>query len=172
MMKEAKAKMTTSLELLSEQLVGIRTSGGVYGFIQTCRVPYYGSPTPMQQVASITAQAERISIRPYDVTILDAVETSLKAAGLNAYKFSKDTVVVTEEPMSGDKRRLMQDQVRKLGEDAKIAIRSIRRNYRPDKGALSEDEFKLAEKELQKETDEAVATVDLLVHGKCKGLEK
>jgi ribosome recycling factor len=169
-MSEAKDKMDRTVQMLSEQLVGIRTSGGVYGFVQSVKIPYYGSQTPLEQVSSLTSQGNRLAIKPYDLSIVDAIETALKASGLNAYKFSKDTVVVTEEAMSGEKREMLQDHVRKLGEEAKVAIRAIRKNHRPDKLSGSEDEVKTADKKLQEATDSSVAKIDAMVKTKCSDL--
>ncbi len=162
--------MQKTVEHFAEQLIGIRYGIPTCGLIDTIKVDYHGQMTPIKHMAQTIPQAGRIAVVPYDPTVLGAVDKALKAAGFNSYVFSKTTVAINLPKFAGgaDRDRVIA-QVRKLEEEAKVAIRNIRKKARQQLD-LPEDELKKAEKELQVSTDSSISQIAALAAKKIKEL--
>lgn len=151
-MLEARQSMQQSFDHFKAQLVGVGTSVND-SLIGTIRIEQDGQQVPLQQLSGIAQRDRRISITPYDPTLVGRIETSLKAQGFDAYKFNPKTVCVNIPLPSGEETERVRGRIRKLGEDAKIAIRNIRRKLKTDDN----------DNELQTITDSFVEQVDKLV---------
>ena len=157
-MEKTKALMEKTVDFLRDQLVGM--GGNINdNLISTVTIDYSGQQTPLEHLGLIHQKDRRISITPYDPSIIMRVEEELKKQGFDAYKFSKTTVVVNIPLISGDTRRKVASRMNRLGEDAKVSIRNIRRNFRK-KNKDCDD------KELQKMTNIAIEEIDQLISGK------
>ena len=150
-------RMEKALAVLKSSLGGIRTGRANPGLVDTLKVDVYGSPTPMKQVASVGApEPTQIVIRPYDPGTIKDIEKAILAADLGFNPQSDGRVVrLNIPPLSGEVRRKMVGRVKDLAEEAKVALRNIRRdgNKTADSGekdkTLSEDARDDVKKEIQ-----------------------
>ena len=172
--KNAEAKMAKSVESLKGELQKIRTGRAHPGILDQVSVDYYGSMVPISQVANVTLlDARTISVQPWEKGMGAKIEKAIRESdlGLNPASMG-DLLRVPMPPMSEERRKEMTKLVRHEGENAKIAIRNLRRDANEhvkklvkDKHA-SEDDQKRAEAEIQKVTDKHISDIDALVHGK------
>lgn len=166
---EVKTKMEKAIDNMSSQLVGMHSGGLSAGLVDTVKVEYYGQLTPIKQLAQTVDVAQGISVQPHEPNMCGPIVTALKRAGLEAYPFSKIVVMVQRPKLSGDTKNQVKAQIAKIGEDAKIAIRSIRQNFKKAMSG-SEDEMRNGEKLAQHYTDQACRLVDEMVEQKCAKL--
>ncbi|RDJ35422.1 MAG: ribosome-recycling factor [Crenarchaeota archaeon] len=159
--------MEKTLHNLSDSIVGIRGGNVSAGVLDTVKVVYHGQQTPLKHIAFVSKKDHAITIDPYEVEFTNQIANNLKDMGFNAYAFSKTRVVVNVPPPSGDQKKEIISHLRKLGEDAKIAIRNIRKKHRQklDKNAL-----KTEDKKIQEVTDSYIAEVDEIINGKISSL--
>jgi ribosome recycling factor len=162
-----KVSMQKTVENISNSIVGIRLGSVSAGVIDTVKVPYHGTMTPIKHLAHAVPAGRGIHVDPYDPTMTGQIATSLTAAGFNAYAFSKTRVVVSVPPPCGEEKQRIISHLKKLAEDAKIAIRNIRKNLRQK---MSKDDQKDLDKEIQKVTDDHCAEVDSIINGKIRSL--
>jgi ribosome recycling factor len=157
---DSQERMEKALELLKKNLSGIRTGRANPGLVDSLRVDVYGSPTPIKQVAQVgVPEPTQIMIRPYDVSIIKDIEKAIVASDLGFNPQSDGRVVRINIPaLSTDVRKKMVGRIKELSEDAKIAIRNVRRDgnkaaeqLEKDK-QLSEDESKDLKNEIQELT--------------------
>lgn len=165
-------KMDKAIQTLDDSIRGIRLGAVTPSFIDTFKLTYYGQLTPIKHLAITSSEQGLVMVRPHDPTILGVIQKTLKDAGLNAYMFSKQVVAVSVPSICGEERERVKSQVRKLGEETKIAIRNIRKGGRKADKSLSEDERRKLDKEIQELTDRHVALVDEIVHCKLDMLSK
>lgn len=170
-LKEIESKMGKTIDVLSDQYMGIRLTLGV-GLIESIKVPYHGSPTPIVQLAHINMPfGNRININPYDPDSSRDIERGIHEANLGLGIMKAGTSIVLSVPMvSMEMRNKMADRVKKLGEDAKIAIRNIRRDAKKAFDKMSEDETKSGIKEVQEITDDRISKIQAMVDKKVKQL--
>jgi ribosome recycling factor len=157
--------MARTLEMLQQQLIGIRHGTVTPGLVSTVKVPYYGQLTPLDHLAVIQRVDNKLSVLPHDVSILKQVEKALVGAGLNAYVFSKTSVVVSVPQVTGEEKAKVHGHVKKLGEDAKVAIRNLRKKAK-QKLVGHKEELRVAEKELQELTDSHIGQIEEIVQKK------
>jgi ribosome recycling factor len=159
-LSDAKERMEKALELLKKNLGGIRTGRANPGLVDTLRVDVYGSPTPIKQVAQVgVPEPTQIMIRPYDVGIIKEIEKAIVASDLGFNPQSDGRVIRINIPaLSTDVRKKMVGRIKELSEDAKVAIRNVRRDgnkaadqMEKDK-ILSEDDSKALKDEIQELT--------------------
>ena len=172
----AEQKMGRSVEALKVQLQKIRTGRAHPGILDQVQVEYYGSMMPISQVASVNLlDARTISVQPFEKGMGAKIEKAIRESdlGLNPASMG-DLLRVPMPPMSEERRKEMTKLVRHEGEQAKIAIRNLRRDANEhvkklvkDKTA-TEDDLKRAEADVQKATDRHIAEIDQLVAGKEK----
>lgn len=166
--KETTERMDKALAALAHEFGGVRTGRASGSILDKVQVDYYGSPTPLNQIASISApEAQLLVVSPYDKSALNAIEKAIRSAdlGLNP---SNDGVVVRVPfpPLTEERRKELVKLCRHYAEEARVAIRNIRRDAnehfkRQEKDhAISQDELHHLESEIQKATDAHIADVD------------
>ena len=141
-------------------------------------VDYYGTPTPIQQVASIsTPDARSLLIQPWDGSVLKGIEKAILASdlGINPQNDGR-TIRLVFPQLTEERRKELAKQVKKYGEDAKVAVRNIRRDAmekfkaQKKKSEITEDDLKIVEKDMQKLTDDYIKEVDKIAANKEKEL--
>lgn len=168
-------KMTKTLKGFEEELTTIRAGRANPHILDKITVDYYGSPTPLQQVANITVpEARMIQIQPWEKSMVREIEKAIMTSDLGINPTNDGTTVRLLFPeLTEDRRKELVKDVKKKGEAAKVAIRNIRRDgidsVKKLKGTdVSEDEMKDMENDLQKLTDKYVKEVDKAVEVKSK----
>ncbi len=174
--KSTEQKMQKSIETLKTDLAKVRTGRAHVGILDHVMVDYYGTPTQITQVANLTLlDARTIGVQPWEKKMLAAIEKAIRESdlGLNPATVG-DLIRVPTPALTEERRKEMVKLVRSEAEDAKIAIRNIRRDANEtlkkllkDK-AISEDDERRTQDEVQKLTDKFVAEVDKLVVEKEK----
>ena len=168
-------KMKKTLASLESELVTIRAGRANPHILDKLAVDYYGAPTPLQQVANITVpEARMIQIQPWESSLIKGIEKAILTSdlGLNPSNDGKVIRLVFPE-LTEERRKELAKDVKKKGEEAKVAVRNVRRDgnvaFKKLKGTeISEDEIKDLEDELQKITDKYVAKIDKMVEAKSK----
>jgi ribosome recycling factor len=169
-MREAESKMAKSVEHLSQELISIRTGRANPALIERVMVPYYGTPTPLNQLAQISAPEPRLLVvQVYDKSQIGAVEKALRSGEQGLNPASDGQVIrVPIPPLTEERRREFVKLVRQKAEEARVAIRNVRRDelHRVDQmqrnGEIAEDESKRAHARLQKITESQTERVDAL----------
>ena len=168
--KDFRAKMAKSVEVLESEFARIRTARANPAILDGIRVEYYGNPTPLKQVASISVPEPRqLVIQPWDQNLLPEVEKAIQRSelGLNP-KVEANLVRIMIPSLTEDRRRELVRLCNKLTEDARIAVRNLRREANDavkklEKGKdISEDDAKTGNKKVQELTDEHIARLDEL----------
>jgi ribosome recycling factor len=175
---EIEVQMDKAIKSLQLQLTKVRTGRASANVLDGVMVNYYGSPTPMKQIGQIsTPEARLLQIQPFDKTIISEIERSIINANLGLNPSNDGNVIRIMFPtLTEDKRKDLVKQVKKLGEDSKIAIRNVRRDQNEvvkktekDK-VISEDDSKKFQAEIQKITDKFITEVDTYITAKEKEL--
>lgn len=169
-------KMNKTINVLKEELANIRAGRANPHLLDKITVEYYGVPTPVNQVANITVpEARQIVIQPWDAKLLSAVEKAIHASNLGLNPNNDGKVIrLIFPPLTEERRVELTKQVKKDGENAKVAIRQIRRdameNYKKMKknSEITEDDLKDAEKDIQEITDKYIEDIDKIVDAKVK----
>ena len=169
--KSVEERMEKSLEALRANLAKIRTGRAHAGILDHVQVEYYGSPVPVGQVANVNVvDARTLSVQPYEKPMVGAIERAIRDSdlGLNPVSMG-DTIRVPMPALTEERRRDLTKVVRSEGEDAKVAVRNLRRDANDalkklvkDK-EISEDDERRAQDEVQKLTDKSVVEIDKLV---------
>ena len=176
--KQAMEKMGKSLETLKHDLQKIRTGRAHTGLIDHLRVDYYGREVPINQVASVSlSDARTIAIQPFEKKMIPVVEKAIRDSDLGVNPATSGDVVRVPMPaLTEERRKELAKLVKHEGENAKVAVRNIRRDAMTHvkqllkDSEIGEDEDKRAEKEIQQLTDKAVADIDKAVAEKEKDL--
>lgn len=169
-MNEYKQLMEKSVQHFTDQILAIRSGAITAAVVEVVKVPYYGQPTPISHLATTDVRDGRIAVTPYDPTVLGAVDKALKEAGFNSYVFSKTTVVVNQSTIANARdREKVVSLVKKLAEEAKVAIRNLRKKGKQQAGG-TEDEQKRQEQQLQTWTDQYVNEVTAVAERKIQQL--
>ena len=172
--KDAQARMGKSIESLRHALVKVRTGRANAGLVDSIKVSYYGSEMPLAQVASVAVNdARSITITPWEKQMVGPVEKAILASDLGLTPNTAGTVIRLNIPaLTEERRRDLAKVVHGEGEDAKVAIRNIRRDANhqvkellKDK-QITEDDASRTEAEIQKITDGAIKDVDEVIKGK------
>ncbi len=171
-------QMTKALKSLQREFTRVRTGRANANILDGVNVDYYGSPTPINQVGQVsTPEARLLQIQPFDKTILGDIEKAIINANLGVTPSNDGNFIRIQFPaLTEEKRKDLVREVRKMGEDAKIAIRNARRDQnevvkKAEKNKeITEDDLKKFQDEIQKITDKYVATVDTTVEAKEKEL--
>jgi len=176
--KQATEKMAKSVDTLKHDLQKVRTGRAHVGLIDHLKVDYYGSDVPINQVASISlSDARTIAIQPFEKKMIQVVEKAIRDSDLGVNPATSGDVVRVPMPaLTEERRKELAKIVKHEGENAKVAVRNIRRDAMTHVKALlkeseiSEDDDKRAEKEIQQLTDKSIADIDKLVAEKEKDL--
>lgn len=170
------AHMDKSIQALQKDLTKVRTGRATPALVDAVQVDYYGSRTPLSQVANVTTpDARTIQIVPWEATILGQIEKAIFEANIGFTPQNDGKVIrITMPPLTEDRRKEMVKMVKKNGEDTKIALRNQRRDAneevkKQEKDKLmSADESKKFQEQIQKKTDDKVAEVDKIISVKEK----
>ncbi|MBN8545693.1 MAG: ribosome recycling factor [Ignavibacteria bacterium] len=171
--KEATLKMNKSIDAFRQELAKVRTGKATTAILDGIKVDYYGTPTPLKQVANVSVlDAHTLSISPWDRSSINAIDKAILQADLGLNPVNDGiNIKVPIPPLTEERRKEFVKLVKKFGEEAKIAIRNIRRDanehlkkkQKDDK--LSEDLLKEAEQKVQKSTNDHITEIDqILVH--------
>lgn len=171
---EVKSKMEKSISVLSSELASIRAGRANPAVLDKITVDYYGVATPIPQVGTISVpEARSIVIQPWDATILKEIEKSIAASDLGINPNNDGKVIrLTFPPLTEERRKEIVKNVKKIGEDSKVAIRSIRRDalemFKKQQKAseITEDDLKGIEKDIQDMTDNSIKEIDEIVKKK------
>lgn len=174
--KSAEQRMLKSIETLKADLAKVRTGRAHTGILDHVMVDYYGNPTNISQVANVTlVDARTIGVQPWEKKMVAVIEKAIRDSDLGLNPSTQgDLIRVPTPPLTEERRKEMVKLVKSEAEDAKIAVRNIRRDANEglkkllkDK-ACSEDEERRAQDEIQKLTDKFVIEIDKLVAEKEK----
>ena len=174
--EQAKAKMEKTLTALHNEFATMRAGKASASVLDKITVDYYGTPTPIQQIAAVSVQEGRILvIQPWDVTQIKPIEKAIQASDLGINPMNDGKVIrLTFPPLTEERRKLLAKDVSKYTEEAKVSIRSTRRDI-IDKikkmqkdSEITEDDLKDGEKEAQEVTDEYVKKIEELASKKEK----
>jgi ribosome recycling factor len=170
---DCKNRMNKSIDSLRSTLVTLRTGKANPQMLNGLMIDYYGSPTPVNQISSITIPEPRqLLIKPYDKNDVKAIVTAINASDLGINPINEGLQIRLMIPvLTEERRRDLTKQARKYGEEAKVAIRNIRREYidliKEDE-EMPEDYQKRVLDEIQKVTDESIKNIDTIVAEKEK----
>lgn len=171
-LSDTKDSFEKTLAALQKDFTKVRTGRANLAILDGLNVDYYGSPTPVTQVASCNVADPRlITIKPWDRTMLSAIEKSILAADIGITPGNDGTLIRLPIPaLTVERRKDLVKQVKKLGEASKVALRSIRRDAKDliEAEELPEDDMHRQIKKLQDLTDEYVKKVDVMVEDKEK----
>ena len=175
---ETKAKMQKSADGLQRELGQIRAGRANASLLDRISVVYYGAPTPLNQMASITIPEARVlMITPFDKTILGEIEKAILASDVGINPSNDGSVIRLVLPqLTEERRKELAKEVKKIAENAKVGVRSARRDAidafkKQEKASeISEDELKVYEKDVQALTDEFVKKLDAIAAEKEKEL--
>lgn len=172
----AQAAMKKTLDHLQQEFSKVRTGRATTTILDPVRVDYYGSPMPLNQVASIAIPDPRtIVVQPFEKAMLTPIEKAIREADLGLNPSNDGNVVRVPIPMLTEERRKeIVKSCKKLAEDSRIAVRNIRRDHNEalkkieKEEHLSEDERKRGEQEIQKVTDRFIKNIDEMIEAKEK----
>ena len=174
-METMQEKMNKAIESLESNLKTIRTGRANPTILDRVEVEYYGSMMPINQLASISVvEGRQLMIKPFDKNMLKEIERSIAMADLGLVPQNDGNVVrIMIPPLTEDRRKSLTKDANKMGDEAKIAVRNIRRDAqnaaKKDK-ELTEDLKKQTQDDIQKATDEAVKKIDKIVDEKNKDI--
>lgn len=178
--KEFTEKMEKTCSVLVESFNSVRAGRANAAVLDRITIDYYGTETPIQQVATISAPDPRtLAIQPWDSSVLKPIEKAIQSSDLGINPQNDGRVIRLVFPqLTEERRKELVKQVKKYGEDAKVAIRNIRRDAidkfkKAQKASeITEDDYKNIEKNIQKETDNYIKKVDDLCAKKEKELSE
>ena len=175
-LKKAEEKMQKSLAALDKEFGAIRAGRANPAILDKIVVEYYGAPTPLNQMAAISVpEARTLLISPWDATTLKSIEKAILASdlGINPNNDGK-AIRLNFPPLTEERRKELAKDIHKMGEECKVAVRSIRRDTMEElkvmkkNGELTEDDLKDGEKDTQKLTDKYVKDIDGMTEKKVK----
>ncbi len=174
----SKEKMEKSVVALQNELTKLRTGRASLSVLDSVRVSYYGTPTPLNQVATLSTPEPRlIAIQPWETHLIPEIEKAILNANIGLTPTNDGKIVRLPIPaLTEDRRKDLVKQVKTKGEEAKVAVRQIRREandelkkLEKDK-ALSEDDAKRAQDDVQKLTDQYIQKIDQVLTAKEKDI--
>lgn len=174
LVKDASARMEKSIEAFRKDLGKVRTGRASFSLLDGVKVDYYGTPTPLQQVGTLSVPESRlITITPWDAKMIGPIEKAIQGSGLGLNPASDGkTVRIPIPPLTEERRRELAKLVRKMAEEARVAVRNVRREAieklkeKEKKKEISEDLVKRGQERIQKETDAHVKKVDDILKAK------
>ncbi|MPQ25818.1 ribosome recycling factor [Bacillus paralicheniformis] len=175
-MNETKERMEKAIGAYQRELASVRAGRANPSLLDKVTVEYYGAQTPLNQIASITVpEARMLLITPYDKTALGDIEKAIQKADLGVTPSNDGNIIrITIPPLTEERRKELAKLVKKYSEDAKVAVRNIRRDANDDlkklekNGEMTEDELRSSTEDVQKLTDEYVSKIDEITKDKEK----
>lgn len=167
LLKDAEARMSGAIQSLLDHLAGIRTGRASPALVEKLPVDYYGTPTPLMQLASISVPEPRsLMIKPFDVSSIKDIEKAIRVSDLGLNPNSDGKVIhLSLPPLNEERRRELVKHMHQRLEEARIAVRNIRRDLHNDireyekEKLITEDDLKRGEEDLQKLTDKFVEEI-------------
>jgi ribosome recycling factor len=167
-MKDAEHKMEQAVTHLKDDLAGIRTGRATSAVLSRVTVEYYGTPVPLNQLASVTVpEARLLQVQPFDKSAISSIEKAIQSSDLGITPNNDGNVIrLAFPPLTQERRKELVKQVHSRAEDGRVAVRNVRRHAKDEleklehDGDISEDDLTRAEKDLQKLTDRFVAEID------------
>lgn len=177
-LSDAESRMKKSLSVLQSDYSAVRAGRANPAVLDKIRVDYYGTPTPINQLAAVAVSEARIlTIQPWDISLCKAVQRAIETSDLGINPQSDGKIIrLTFPPLSEERRRDLAKEISKMAEECKVAIRSIRRDLmeklkeEKKNSELSEDDLKHAEKKAQDLTDKYCKEADQAFETKKKEL--
>ena len=179
-LKAATEKMDKAIAVLKDELAGVRTGRATPALLQRVVVDYYGTPVPIQQLASFSVPEPRtLVISPFDRNAIVTMEKAIMASDLGITPGNDGTVIrLSFPPLTEERRKELIKLVHHRGEEGRVAVRNIRRHSKEEleklerEGGISEDDLVRSEKELQKLTDKHISDIDEVVAHKDAELKE
>ncbi len=177
---DASDRMDKAAQHLKEQFRTVRSSRATPGLIESLKVEYYGTPTPLKQIASIGApDPQLLVIKPYDPSALEAIVKAIQASSLGLTPSSDGRLIrLVVPPLSEERRRQIAGQLRNLAEEARVAVRNVRRDalkaadQEKKDGTITEDDFFRLKDDIQElTTDHEKAVDETLAHKTAEIME-
>ena len=170
-LKDARDRMTKAVEVVRDELAHLRTGRATMALLDSVRVDYYGTPTPLQQVANIgIADVHLITVQPWDKSMVHPVEKAILGAGLGLNPINDGNIIrVPIPPLNEERRKELVKIAKKFVEEGRVAVRNVRRDCierlkKAEKDEhFSEDERRVGEQEVQKVTDNHIKEIEELV---------
>ncbi len=177
---EHKNMMEKVLEHLGNEFKSVRTGRASTGLVENIKVDYYGMPTPLRQLAALSApEASMIVIKPFDPASIKEIEKAIKNSDLSIAPISDGKLIrLSIPPLSGERRKQLAAQVKQLGEQAKVSIRNIRRDankkFEDDQKAktITEDDCEHGKKEIDELTKQYTDKIDNAIKAKSDEIMK
>lgn len=173
--KSAEERMEKAIGALKKELSGLRAGRATPALLDRVQVEYYGSMTPVNQLANInTPDSRTLMIQPWDKSSLSAIEKAILKSELGLTPSNDGSMIrLSIPPLTEERRAELVKMTKKYGEEAKVAIRNIRRDANDDikkleKSSISEDESRRFQDDIQKSTDKFIAEIDKVLAGKEK----
>ncbi|MFP4153159.1 MAG: ribosome recycling factor [Alkalispirochaeta sp.] len=173
-LKDAETRMGKSLTSLEEELAGLRTGRASAAMFDKIRVEYYGNPTPLNQVASVSVPESRlVVIQPWDKGLLGEIEKAIRSSELSLNPSNDGKVIrINIPPLTEERRKEIVKVAKNIAEQARVAVRNIRRDANDElkktekTGDISEDDLKRGEERVQKLTDQYIEKINEAVTAK------
>lgn len=178
LLREASARMDQALDHVKGEFATVRTGRANAAILQRVTVDYYGSQTPLQQLASVSVpEPQLLLVQPYDKSVIGDIEKALQISDLGLNPASDGNVIrLAFPPLNEERRHELIKVVRHMAEEGRVAVRNVRRHTKDDiealEGDVSEDDVRRGEQELQEITDKHTGWIDeLLEHKEAELLE-
>jgi len=176
LLDDGRRRMQKSLKAFKEEMARVRTGRASVSLLEGIKVDYYGTKMPIPQMATVTVQEARyIVIQPWDASTVKAIEKAIMESDLGLTPTTDGQVIrITVPPLPEERRRDLVKLVRRMAEEARIAIRNIRRELMDDlkkkkkEGEISEDDFHRYQDQVQKLTDEFIKEIEKVLEEKEK----
>ncbi len=171
---EARAAMDKAVKALKKEMTKVRTGRASTSLLDDVRVDYYGVPTPLSQVATLSAPEPRLmTVQPWEKNLIPEIEKAIFKADLGLTPSSDGQLIRLPVPaLTEERRREMVKIIKRMGEEAKVSVRNARRDANDTlkmlekENEITEDDLKRSEKDVQQLTDEFVAGIDSVVQNK------
>jgi ribosome recycling factor len=172
--KETRERMQRSIEAFETNIGTVRTGRANPAVLNRVQVSYYGSPTPLNQLAAVSSpDARTLVVSPFDKSAVNDIERAIRDSDLGFNPNNRgDSIFISVPPLNDQRRRELVKTTRNMAEEAKVAIRNIRRDANDElremqkEGLLTEDELRQGENEVQKVTDEFIDLIDKRIKSK------
>ena len=169
-----KEKMNKSIDNLREKFAEVRAGRANPAILNKVKIDYYGTPTPINQVAGVSVpEARMIVIQPWDMSVLKDIEKAILASDIGINPNNDGKVIRLAFPeLNEERRKELVKEIKKIAEEAKVAVRAIRRDgideakAKQKNSEITEDELKVAETEIQKITDKNIEEIDKILANK------
>ncbi|MBI5187069.1 MAG: ribosome recycling factor [Nitrospinae bacterium] len=165
---ELNKKITVAIDHLKKELAGVRTGRASTGLLEDMTVDYYGTQTPINQLATLSVpESSLITVQPWDRTMLQAIEKAILSSSLGLTPANDGNLIrIPIPPLSGERRLELVKHVKKLAEETRVVVRNVRRVKNEDlkklekDGKITEDDFHKAHDKIQKITDDYIKKID------------